>query len=188
MKAMAILITAASILPTTVPAYEKAFKSTPPGIIEVKTLPARTVMMTEGKGNYFESNNGMFGTLFRFIKLNDVAMTVPVKADVEPGRMYFYLGTDETYRDLIAMEGVEVRSEPEQVVMSIGFRGSYSQSNFLKARDALLAQLGSSREWSAAGAAYAVFWNGPYVPGFMKKFEVHVPLKPMDENGTSSES
>jgi hypothetical protein len=24
---------------------------------------------------------------------------------------------------------------------------------------------------------YAVFWNGPYVPPFMKRFEIHVPVE-----------
>ena len=29
----------------------------------------------------------------------------------------------------------------------------------------------------AAGEAYGVYWNAPYVPFFMKRFEVHVPVK-----------
>jgi len=30
----------------------------------------------------------------------------------------------------------------------------------------------------AAGEPYAVYWNAPYVPPFMKRFEVHVPVRP----------
>ena len=186
MKTMLCLMIAATVVPAAVPAYEKMMKDTPPGKMEVKTLPARTVMMTEAGGSYFDANNNLFGRLFRFIQMNDVAMTVPVKADIEPGRMYFYLGSDEAGKKLQPLEGVAVSTEPEQVVMSIGVRGSYSEKNFLKARAELLKQLENSDEWIEAGSPYAVFWNGPYVPGFMKRFEVHVPVKKVHESGEAS--
>lgn len=177
MKTMMCLLIAAWAFPAAVPAYEKMMKDTPPGKIEVKTLPARTVIMTEAGGSYFDANNNLFGRLFRYIQMNDVAMTVPVKADIEPGRMYFYLGTEEVGKELRPLEGVVVATEPELAVMSIGVRGSYSQKNFLKAREQLLQELERNEELVGAGEPYAVFWNGPYVPGFMKRFEVHVPVE-----------
>ena len=30
----------------------------------------------------------------------------------------------------------------------------------------------------AAGEPYGVYWNAPYVPFFLKRFEVHVPVRP----------
>jgi hypothetical protein len=30
----------------------------------------------------------------------------------------------------------------------------------------------------AAGEAYAIYWNSPFVPGFLKRYEVHVPVEP----------
>ena len=42
----------------------------------------------------------------------------------------------------------------------------------------LEAWLASQNAWRAAGAPYAVFWNGPFTPWFMKRFEVHVPVEP----------
>jgi hypothetical protein len=32
-------------------------------------------------------------------------------------------------------------------------------------------------QWEAAGEPYAVFWNSPFMPGFLKRSEVHQPLR-----------
>jgi len=67
---------------------------------------------------------------------------------------------------------------PERHVASRGERGGYSRENFEKARDALLAWMADQKPAiEAAGEAYGVYWNAPYVPFFMKRFEVHVPVK-----------
>ena len=105
-------------------------------------------------------------------------MTVPVKADINPGRMYFYIGEQDLKKDLKNSGAVEVITEPEIQVISMGVRGGYSEKNYEQAREELLAQLSVNHGWKQNGAAYAVFWNGPFVPAFMKKFEVHVPVIP----------
>ena len=67
------------------------------------------------------------------------------------------------------------RSVPKRRVASIGARGSYTQANFDKAKDALLrwvAENGLTHD----GEAYAVYWNGPFTPWFLKTFEVHTLL------------
>ena len=106
-------------------------------------------------------------------------MTVPVKADIDPGNMYFYVGTKDLEKDLKNSSSVEVITEPELQVISIGARGGYSEKNFEQARTKLFDQLANSTDWKKNGEAYAIFWNGPYVPGFMKKFEVHIPVIPI---------
>jgi hypothetical protein len=72
---------------------------------------------------------------------------------------------------------VKVVIEPEHQVLSIGVRGSYSEKHFKEARESLFDHLAASKDWKKSGEAYAIYWNAPYVPGFMKKFEVHVPVK-----------
>lgn len=157
-------------------AYEKAFEATDPGKIEIKKIPERTLIVAQRPGNYFDGSNRLFGQLFRYIQDHDVSMTVPVKADIDPGKMYFYIGSEDLKKDLKNSGAVEVVSEPEVQVLSMGVRGGYTEQNFEKARDELLAQLDANGGWMKDGEAYAVFWNGPYVPSFMKKFEVHVPV------------
>ena len=45
-------------------------------------------------------------------------------------------------------------------------------------RGLLLAWLAARPDVEAAGAPYGVYWNAPYVPPFLKRFEVHVPVRP----------
>ncbi|MDF7798991.1 heme-binding protein [Pontiellaceae bacterium B1224] len=178
-----LLVTCAVVLivPAAGLAYEKAFEETKPGTIEIKEIPERTLIVARRGESYFDENNAMFGQLFRYIKANDVSMTVPVKADINPGKMYFYVGTQDLTKDLRNSESVEVVVEPARMVMSLGVRGGYSEKNFEQARKNLFDQLQASKDWKQSGEAYAIFWNGPYVPAFMKKFEVHVPVVPAEQ-------
>lgn len=73
--------------------------------------------------------------------------------------------------------GVEVVEIPERGVASLGARGSYSAQNFSKTSDELLVWLATRQDVEAAGAPYAVYWSGPFTPGFLKRFEVHVPVR-----------
>lgn len=179
MNSIWLLCAAALAVPAVSLAYEKAFEGTKPGTIEVKVIPERTLIVARRGESYFDDNNAMFGQLFRYIKDNDVSMTVPVKADIEPGNMYFYIGTEDLKKDLQSNDSVEVVVEPARQVMSIGVRCGYSEKNFKQAREELLNQLDNSKEWKKSGEAYAIYWNGPYVPAFVKKFEVHVPVLPI---------
>lgn len=172
-----ILILFAAALPAVSPAYDKAFEKTPPGKLEVKTVPERTVIVAEMDGRYFDENNDLFMHLFRYIKKNEVSMTVPVKAEIEPAKMYFYVGEKDLNKELKDSEHVRVMVEPAQEVLSLGIRGGYSEKNFEQARKKLFDHLNTSRDWKMRGPAYAVYWNGPYVPGIFKQFEVHIPIE-----------
>lgn len=184
MNPLYIICVFALAIPAVGQAYEKAFSSTKPGKIEVKTIPERTLIVAQNKGSYFDENNRLFGELFNYIKDNDVSMTVPVKADIDPGRMYFYVGTKDLEKELKDTESVKVMIVPECTVMSIGVRGGYSEKNFKQASAKLFDHLAASKDWIRTGDAYAIYWNGPFVPSFMKRFEVHVPIepKPVEKN------
>ena len=77
-----------------------------------------------------------------------------------------------------SQDGVEVVQVPERRVAAHGFRGSYSAKNFAEARDTLLAWVKSRPDLKSVGEPYAVYWNGPFTLGFLKRFEVHLPLEP----------
>lgn len=156
-------------------AYEAHYPATPPGTIEVKTLPAGRVLEAEGDHPGVSGQNGAFRTLFRYIKKNDLSMTVPVESAQEPPRMRFFVERERT-GDLPAGDGVTVLELPPRTVASLGVRGSYSEGNFREAVGRLEAWLAAHPEWRAAGDPYAVYWNGPLVPGFLKRSEVHLPL------------
>ena len=157
-------------------AYERAFPRTAVGTIEIKTLPASRLLASHCDGNYFQSDNGLFMPLFRYIQSNDIAMTTPVEAEIDPGTMYFHVGSDYADTELVGTDKVTIIELPERTVLSLGVRGSYNAENFARAKAALLTHLAGQNTWSATGSARAIYWNGPFMPGIFKRSEIHLPV------------
>jgi len=170
-----------ALIPLMSSAYEQAFAKTDAGAFEVKTLPAARLIATHSERGYFDSNNGLFRPLFRYISSRDIAMTTPVEAEMEPGVMYFYIGTDVSREKLEATEDVSVHELPERLVASHGVRGSYRENNFEEAKLALQAWLATNKNYEAIGEPRGIFWNGPFMPGFFKRFEVHIPVRLIED-------
>jgi len=173
MKYFIILLTFTASLMAT----EQAFPPSPIAAPELKTLPAGVLLKATGKGNYFDQANGLFRPLFNYISSHDIAMTTPVEAKIDGAAMYFWVAKSERAKVAGSANGVEVVEIPERAVASLGARGSYSARNFAKTRDELLLWLATRKDVEAAGAPYAVYWSGPFTPGFLKRFEVHVPVR-----------
>ena len=81
---------------------------------------------------------------------------------------------DKLYRSTSA---VEVKKLSPRVVVAIGIRGSYSEDRFRKNEKKLLSWIAKNEKYEASGNAYAVYWNGPLMPGFLKRSEVHMPIR-----------
>jgi effector-binding domain-containing protein len=164
-------------LSTSLMATEQAFPPSPVGAAELKTLPAGVLLKSSGKGSYFDGANGLFRPLFNYISKHDIAMTTPVEASIGEAAMFFWVAESERSKVAGNGPGVEVIEIPERRVASLGARGSYSAGNFRKTRDELLAWLANRTDLAAAGEPYAVYWNGPFTPGFLKRYEVHIPVR-----------
>jgi len=159
-------------------AYEQAYPMTEPGVCEMKTLPAGVILRARTDGGYFRENNGLFRKLFETIQRNQIPMTTPVEAGIQPGTMVFYLDPASSKRgDLNLMDGVERKPVTERIVASIGIRGGYSRESFEKNQAKLREWLKAQSDWEAAGEAYAVYWNSPFVIWFLKRSEVHLPVR-----------
>jgi effector-binding domain-containing protein len=156
---------------------EEAFKRTSAGKIEIKTIPASMVMVSESEGNYFGTRNYLFRRLFNYISENNVAMTTPVEARIENAQMKFYVGTKDKLKELKDRGSVKVVTIPQRTVVSIGIRGTYTESNFEKAKTQLEQWLRDNTGYQQAGAAYAVYWDGPFMPWFLKQSEVQIPVE-----------
>jgi hypothetical protein len=158
-------------------AYEQAYPMTEPGVCEMKTLPAGVILRARTDGGYFRENNGLFRKLFETIQRNQIPMTTPVEAGIQPGTMVFYLDPASSKRgDLNLMDGVERKPVTERTVASIGIRGGYSRESFEKNQAKLREWLKTQTGWEAVGEAYAVYWNSPFVIWFLKRSEVHLPV------------
>ena len=176
------LIFSLCILPFTMSAKE-AFPPTPPDSCELKTLPAGTLLQSAGHGNYFDGADNLFSPLFRYISRHKIAMTTPVEARIENAAMLFWVAPAEQNKLAGIEAGVEVITVPARRVASRGERGGYSRENFNAARTKLLEWLATQPDLIAAGEPYAVYWNAPFVPFFMKRFEVHVPVRSRASGG-----
>ena len=136
---------------------QAAFPPTPPDSNEVKTLPAGILLQAAGRGNYFDGADNLFSPLFRY--------------------MLFWVAPAEQNKLAGNEAGVEIITVPPRRVASRGERGGYTRENFIEARTKLLAWVATQPDLAAAGEPYAVYWNAPFVPFFMKRFEVHVPVR-----------
>lgn len=153
-----------------------AYPPTEAGRCELKTLPAARILTASEGGDYFRMQAVLFRKLHRYVQDHDIAMTVPVEADVLRSRMRFYVSRNQERLHLSPGVEVGVEDLPERLVVSIGASGAYSEANFKTARTELQRWLASRPEIVAAAPAYAVYWSSPWVPWFLKRFEVHIPV------------
>jgi effector-binding domain-containing protein len=158
-------------------AYTQAFPRTEPGEFEVKVLPEGRLLECKGEGSYFDQANSLFGPLFQYIQENEISMTTPVEARIDPGAMYFWVSDEQAAKARESNGKVRVLDVEERMVAAIGVRGGYTSDNFEKARKALLKWIRTDNDLEVVGKAYAVYWNGPFTPWFMKKAEVHIEVR-----------
>ena len=157
-------------------AYEQAYSKTEVGQIQILELSPSRLIESKKEGSYFEHSNSLFRKLFKFIKDNEIAMTVPVEGELNDAKMRFYIGEDVP-ADIKSSENVEVKEMPARTVASIGSKGSYKEKNVAKALEKLELWLADQKHLEQDGEAYAVFWNAPFTPWFLKRFDVHIPVK-----------
>jgi len=157
--------------------FEAMHEKTPVGEIKVLQLPSRTALEANADQSYFSENNGLFRTLFRYISKHDLSMTTPVEAEIEPGRMRFLVGGKDANKSRPTTDSVTVRKLEPMQVLAIGIRGSYDEENFRENRDRLIQWIDEQTTYEPAGAPYAVYWDGPYIPWFLKRSEIHLPIR-----------
>ena len=157
-------------------AYEEAYPKSETGIIQILNLPPARLLEAEMDGTYFQNSNGLFSRLFDYIRTNEIAMTVPVEGNLGQAKMRFYVGSDVS-SNIEDTDTVRVMNFEARTVLSVGSKGTYSEVNIGKAKTLLDEWLENQTSWTRSGEAYAVFWNGPFTPWFMKRFDVHIPVK-----------
>lgn len=158
-------------------AYESAYEPTPVGKIAVKTLPAARAIASKMEPKA-ENMDPSFMPLFRYIQSNNIPMTIPVEADREDkAAMRFFIGQSQSNRVFASTANVAVLDLPRRTVVSIGMRGSYTRKRYEEGVRQLREWLKANPPWVADGEPSAVYWNGPFVPFFLKKSEVHIPVR-----------
>jgi effector-binding domain-containing protein len=177
LKQLGIFLFAFSLV-TCAFGYESMHEKTPVGEITLINLPERTALEARTDKSYFSEDNGLFRKLFRFINQNDISMTTPVEADINPGKMRFFVGNKDLSQKIKSSDQVKVLIIPSRKVVSIGIRGGYTQKRFKENLLRLNKWLDSNTTYESDGEPYGVYWNGPFVPGLLKRSEIHIPIRP----------
>jgi hypothetical protein len=165
------------IISSELNAYESILEKTSVGTVKIIKIPERLALEAQSDTTYFEADNGLFRKLFRFISDNGVSMTTPVEAEIKPGKMRFFVGEKDKIKPIRSSSVVEVKKISPMLVVAIGVRGSYSEDRFRINEKELISWIKKNEKYEATGDAYAVYWNGPFVPGFLKRSEVHIPIR-----------
>jgi effector-binding domain-containing protein len=168
-------------------ATPKMYPRTASGTIEIKKIPESRIMVTEADGSYFDQSSRLFGRLFGYIKGHNIPMTAPVEGSIdEDAKMTFYVGPQVGDEGLVDEEEVRVLRLPERTVVSLGARGSYKEKNVRQHLRKLEEWLAGQSRYEAAGPAYSVFWNPPFIPWFLRHFEVHIPVRISGDSGQNT--
>lgn len=188
MKRSLLFAAAGAVLFSIIPvkAVDDAYPPSENGVCEIRTLPAARVIEAPESAPGGETlpearRNALFRKLFRYIDTNDIAMTAPVevRSDSVRAGMIFYLGEDAAAReDLPSDAGVKVTRLPERTVAVLAVRGSYTPERYESTEKTLRAWLEQRKDYRVVGPAYGVYWNSPFMPGYFKKSEVHIPVAP----------
>lgn len=158
-------------------------KPGPVGQILIKQYPACRIAVAER--NAQQQNSGaLFMPLFHHIESAHIAMSSPVvmtykettKNRVVMSSMAFVYPTPATGQ--LENKGlVHVVSVPAMMVVSIGVRGSYTRSRFLKASGKLYLWLtGHKSQFAAVGQPRYLAYNSPFVPPPFRYGEVQIPI------------
>jgi hypothetical protein len=157
------------------------------GKIEIRRYPPLVTARVDGYGN------GGFNLLFRFItgdnqQKSGIAMTAPVVSGQiamtapvlsETGSIAFIMPegfTLETTPEPLD-DRVKIVEIPERVVAALRFSGRWSNSIFKKKSEEMLKELANAGI-KTAGQVFAMRYNGPYTPWFMRRNEVAIMIEP----------
>ena len=171
-----VAVVASTLLGIRAFTFDRLYEPTPVGQVELKDLPARRALSSRAEGTYFQRDDRLFMNLFDYIKENDIAMTVPVEAEIDDAEMRFFVGDSHRETPLLSQGAVTVGELPARRVVSLGVRGAYTEAAFTRARQQLQGWLAEHPQWRAIAPPYAVYWNGPYVPSPLRRSEVHIPI------------
>ncbi len=162
--------------------YESIYPATPVGAIEIKTVPEAIVLHARADLPYFDHFVPAYLALNDYIKAHRMALTVPVEADTDDrSRMRFYPGSGDREKDLKPAEKVTVETMPARTVVSVGLRGDYRQRTYETGLKKLREWLAAHPEWREAGPPTTAYWDTAFVPGFLKRSEVQIPVQPTGE-------
>ena len=167
---------------------------------EVRRYDAYIVAEVVVEGDMEEAGNRAFGTLFEYISGKNrpgdkIAMTAPVEQRSKPAKIpmtapveqraqgdrwavAFVMPASYTLDTLPDPENPDVmlRKIPARRVAAVRYSGFWSRKNYRKHRDALQKWI-KEQNLTPAGPPVWARYNPPFIPWFLRRNEVLIPVK-----------
>ncbi len=109
-----------------------------------------------------------------------IAMTAPVSQARENGRWRIAFMMPSTYTmDTLPIpddERIALREEKEKTVAVIRYSGTWGKKRYEKHATKLMEWI-SSKDWKILGAAVWARYNPPFIPWFMRRNEILIPVQ-----------
>lgn len=164
------------------------------GQLEVKQYPSYRAATVHITGPLAEAPSRGFAPLYRHINRNQIAMTAPVETRYPLGTLQsntLVMGEATVsflYRSLdIEPEttdaDVEIEEVPAMIVVSLGQRGSYDYDSYMQGLERIQDWLQQHPQWSVAGAPRRLFYDAPFIPNYLKRSEIQIPIRGGKPNG-----
>ncbi len=165
-------------------------KPGPVGEIIIKQYPASRIAIVD-RDQRHQGSGGLFMPLFRHIEKNHIAMSSPVVMTYQDSAQdravmasMAFVYPSEATGQLQTDGSVKVENVPPMTVVSIGVRGGYTASRFLKASGKLYLWLAEHKsQFTAAGQPRYLAYNSPFVPPPFQFGEVQIPITPVVSTG-----
>jgi effector-binding domain-containing protein len=158
------------------------------GVIEIKQYPEYRAATVQVTGSLADAPSQGFSPLFNHISSNDISMTAPVEtrypaatltADStvagEAAVSFLYRSLDIVPSEIA--ENVQVEDIPPMTVLSLGMRGGYSYDNYVAGIEQLQAWLAQHPDYEVVGPPRRFFYDGPFVPDFLKRNDIQIPVQ-----------
>lgn len=169
------------------------------GDVEFRRYAPYLVAETFVEAGFGEAGNEGFRRLFRYITGDNaarteismtapvsqqaagqkIAMTAPVAQVQEGGGHWISFVVPSSFSVANVPQPtdprVRIREVPAQWVAALRYAGTWSEKRYLR-EERLLREAIDARGWTAAGEAQFARYNPPYMPPFMRRNEILIPL------------
>jgi hypothetical protein len=174
------------------------------GAFELREYAPHVVAETRVEAEFESAGNAAFQRLFRYISGHNVAqqkiaMTAPVTQSRSEARgekiamtaPVTQVAADDGYRVAFTLPSsytletaptpldktIEIRAVPAQLVASWRYSGRWTESNY-RDQEARLREQIEERGLETSGEPTLARYNPPFMPAFLRRNEVLIPVKP----------
>ncbi|MDO6824995.1 heme-binding protein [Marinobacter sp. 1_MG-2023] len=168
--------------------------------LEVRQYEPQIVAETVVDTEFEDAGSEAFGRLFKYISGNnqsqaEIAMTAPVGQVAESQKIDMTAPVGQTQVDgqwVVSFmmpgsftmdsipkpndERIALRSVPEQTMAAIRYSGLWSESGYQKNKSRLERWIGE-KGYIATGAPVWARYNAPFIPWFLRRNEVLIPVE-----------